>query len=69
MRDQSQTNKQVYIFICAYMDTHPMPPTLKEIADGVGKSKPTVHRAIVFLEAQGKVTRQPGKVRTVLPLR
>lgn len=64
-----RTIDRVYDFICAYVDEHHFSPTIQDIADGVGKSKPIVHRSIEFLVAQGKVTHERHKARTVLPLR
>jgi SOS-response transcriptional repressor LexA len=66
---KEETLARVYAFICRYVGEHGLSPSLQEIADGVGLSKTTASTSIEFLEAQGKITHQPGKVRTVLLLR
>jgi DNA-binding FadR family transcriptional regulator len=63
------TLDRVYEFLCDYVDKHHESPSVKEIAYGIGKSRPTVQHAIEILEARGRVTRQRHKRRTVIPVR
>jgi DNA-binding GntR family transcriptional regulator len=44
-------------------------PTHHQIAEGVGKSKPTIQRAVDILEARGKVKRDRYKARAIVPIR
>jgi DNA-binding MarR family transcriptional regulator len=63
------TLNRVYEFLCQYVDEHQESPSIQDIAEVIGKSRPTVQRAIEFLEARGKVTRERHKRRTVVPIR
>ena len=40
-------------FVCEYADRHGYSPSMQEIADGVGSSKPTVYRYISQMNRDG----------------
>ncbi|MDD4599602.1 MAG: helix-turn-helix domain-containing protein [Negativicutes bacterium] len=45
---------------------HPYPPTVREIAAGVGlSSSATVHRYLYLLEQQGYIAHEPNCPRTI----
>jgi repressor LexA len=57
---------QVYEAIVAYIDTRGITPTYREIARACGLASPSSARYWVDrLEAEGLVTRLPGKARSI----
>jgi repressor LexA len=61
------TTQAVFRFIREYIATHPWPPSLQEIADGSGLAHAaSVYRHLDHLEAQGLLTREPGKARSIV---
>ena len=61
------TPKQLQIakFIQKYQAEHEIPPTMQEIADHLGVSRPTVFEHIEAMEARGALTRQRTLSRTL----
>ncbi|MCL2110268.1 transcriptional repressor LexA [Microgenomates group bacterium] len=58
--------KQVYDFICQYIQRNDFAPTLKEIAEAVGVSSvATVHEHIIALEQKNLIRRSRGKSRAL----
>ena len=54
---------EIVKFIRTYIAEHEYAPTMQEIADHLGVSKPTVFEHIEALEARGAITRQPARSR------
>jgi DeoR/GlpR family transcriptional regulator of sugar metabolism len=53
-------------YIEAYQDTHNgLSPTVRELAAGCYMSNALVMRGLDYLHAQGKLTRQEGKARSI----
>lgn len=59
------TRERIYQFICAYIQTCGFPPSQREIAEGCAVSKTTVQYQLQFLVAAGRVSYEPGKIRTL----
>lgn len=58
---------EILTFIKGHCTRHGYPPTVREIAAGVGLSSPsTVHRHLERLEADGYLKRDPSKPRAML---
>ena len=58
--------KQVYDYVCQYIQRNDFAPTLKEIAEAVGVSSvATVHEHIVALEQKNLIRRNRGKSRAI----
>jgi SOS-response transcriptional repressor LexA len=55
----------VYQFIVIYLDEHGYPPTMREMAEGCYINVAYVVRYLDLLEAQGRLTREAGKARSV----
>ena len=55
----------VYAFIQTYMGQHGYAPTLREIADGCYIAYGTMLRHLDRLEMRGRITREPGKARSI----
>ncbi len=55
----------VYDFIRAYIAEHGFGPSQQEIADGCYMSRPNVIRYLDKLEAWGRISREPGKARSI----
>ncbi len=43
-------------FVCDYTDRTGIPPTMREVAEGVGSSKPTVQRYVAQLRRDGAIS-------------
>jgi repressor LexA len=56
---------EIVKFIRTYIAKHEYAPTMQEIADHFGVSKPTVFEHIEALEARGAITRQPARSRAL----
>jgi SOS-response transcriptional repressor LexA len=54
---------KVYIFVQNYIHEYGYPPSIREIAKGCYINKTYAVRYLDILEAQGRLTRQPGKAR------
>jgi len=52
-------------FIAAYTEEHPMPPSMREIAEGCFIAYGTVIRYLDIMEVMGCVQRESGKARSV----
>lgn len=58
--------KQVYDFICQYVQRNDFAPTLREIADAVGvNSVATIHEHLQSLEERNLIRRSKGKTRSL----
>jgi len=56
---------EIVKFIRTYIAQHEYAPTMQEIADHLGVSKPTVFEHIEALEARGAIKRQPARSRAL----
>jgi repressor LexA len=62
------TQKQLLVleFIKAYIEMKGHPPSMQDIATGLGmKSRSNIHRIVHSLRTQGKLSVNPNKVRTI----
>lgn len=59
----------VYQFICDYHKEHGMAPTLREIGIGCFLARGSVVRYVDRLEAWGWIKREPGRARSILPVK
>lgn len=58
--------RQVYDFICQYLETHKEPPTISQIGEEVGMSSPaSVHSILSVLEREGLIKRIPNVSRGI----
>lgn len=58
--------KQVYDFICQYIQRNDFAPTLREIADATGVSSvATIHEHLASLEDKNLIKRSKGKSRAI----
>lgn len=58
--------RDVYNYICQYTATHSFPPSVREIAQGVGVSSPaTIHGHINALVAKGLLEKNSGQSRSL----
>lgn len=55
----------VYTFICGYLEENEMAPTIREIADACYINVATVIRYLDKLEYQQRLTRVPGRARSI----
>ena len=61
-----KTQKAVYTFICDYIESNLIPPTVREIGAAVGlKSTSTVHMHLQNLSAKGLIILNPSKQRSI----
>ena len=61
------TKQHVLNYIAVYRTSNGVPPTVREIADGIGvASTNTVHYHLQNLRAEGKINFQEGKARTII---
>ena len=61
-----KTQKAVYTFICDYIESNLIPPTVREIGAAVGlKSTSTVHMHLQNLAAKGLIILNPSKQRSI----
>lgn len=66
MKGLSQKQKNIMDFIQSSIDNHGYPPSLREIAEGVGlKSISTVAGHLTRLEKKGCIKRLPGIPRAI----
>lgn len=62
----TQKQKEVYDYICNYIDEKAFPPTVREIGAALGlKSPGTVHRHITALIQKGYIKNNPSSQRTI----
>ncbi len=66
--DRSITDS-IYQFIRTFQSEHGYPPTLREISKACYTSHGNVVRHLDKLEAQGLVSREPGRARSIRLLR
>ena len=58
----------VYDFICSYLGTHGYPPSLREISANCFIGRSTVIHHLDQLEAHGRISRKPGRARSITML-
>jgi SOS-response transcriptional repressor LexA len=56
---------KIFNFICSYIRREQYPPTLDEIAEGVGKGKTTVLHHLRALEEADMIERKEGSSRAI----
>lgn len=61
----ADTVEIVYDFICAYMADNGYPPSLRELSKGTYMSVASVIRYLDWLEAQGRIRRDPNISRGI----
>ena len=58
--------REIWSFLCDYVDRHGYPPTVREIGEAVGLASPsTVHAHLANLERAGLLRRDPTKPRAL----
>lgn len=57
--------EKVYTFVQTYIAEYGYSPSIREIAEGCYINKTYAVRYLDILEAQGRLTRQQGKARSV----
>ncbi|MCU0499225.1 MAG: hypothetical protein MUF87_17870 [Anaerolineae bacterium] len=62
---QNATVESVYAFLKRFIDEHGYAPNLREIARGCYMSTSTVTRSLDCLEAQGRISREIGRARSI----
>lgn len=62
------TTQQVYLFICAYIKKHQLPPTLREMAEGCLIATGTLIRHLDRLESLQQISRIPHMARGIVVL-
>ena len=60
-----QTTEQVYAFIRSYFEEHGFAPSLREIAVQCFMARATALRYLDRLEAQGRISRELGRARSI----
>lgn len=66
MAQNHNPQDEVYRFIKAYLKArHGLSPSIREIAAGCHMHPSTAARYVDVLAAEGKIEREPGKVRTI----
>ncbi len=66
--DLTQKQQEVLDFIQAYFAEQGMAPSVREIAEALGKSAQAIQQHIESLRAKGYLQHQPSKSRTNVPL-
>jgi len=62
----TEKQQKVLNFIKTYIEMKGFPPSMQNIASGLGlKSRSNIHRIIHELKAQGLLGLEPNKVRTL----
>ena len=62
---QAVTRAQVLVALGAYINLHGYSPTVRELATACGINSTTCYSHLTRLIADGKVTEQPGRARTL----
>ncbi len=65
----SEVIEDVYTFICKYIEEHGFAPSQREIATACYLCRPSVVRYLDRLEAERRISREPGKARSIRLLR
>ena len=60
-----QMVEKVWHFICDFNHQFGYPPALREIADHAFMSRPNLYRYLDYLEAEGRISREPGVARGI----
>jgi repressor LexA len=58
----------VYAFIRLYLDRHGYAPSLRDISTSCYLGRSTVIHHLDQLEAQGRISREPGRARSIVVL-
>lgn len=66
MPRQQETTNTVYNFIVDYRKTHRKSPTVREIAKGCYLSTGSIMRHVDWLEAKGRIEREPNQPRSIV---
>jgi repressor LexA len=66
--DPTEKQQQVFHFIQSYLAREGIAPSVREIAEGLGKSPQAVQQHIESLRAKGYLQHQPSKSRANLPV-
>lgn len=64
--DNNDTPQKMYDFIKSYYEKHRVPPTIQEIARGLGVSSTTVVYWRDVLARDQLLSYQPGRARTIV---
>jgi DNA-binding GntR family transcriptional regulator len=62
---ENSTSEQIYVFIHAYLKHHRYAPRYQDIADACQVSTTTARKYVQRLEADGRIRRQPRRVRSL----
>ena len=65
LEEGAKTRAAIYNFLVSYFNEHKQAPSYREIAAAVGRSNVIVGRHLQRLEADGKITREPGVERGI----
>lgn len=66
LKEQGEnTRSGVYGFIVDFITSNGYSPSIREIADGVGRSTATVHDQLIMLEQMNMIRTQEKKSRTI----
>lgn len=61
----SATGRKIVAFVAAYLDEHGYPPSVREISRHLGRSLSWTQGHLNQLEADGQVSRKPGRARSL----
>ena len=67
MRALTEKQRRVYEFIHNYCIHHGLPPSVREVAQALGKSAQAIQQHIEILRAKGYLDHQPSKSRANVP--
>jgi DNA-binding MarR family transcriptional regulator len=56
---------KIWRFICDFNQQFGYPPNLRQIADHAYTSRPNLYRYLDHLEAEGRLSREPGVARGI----
>lgn len=65
MAHLNSTADLIYQFILTYYEQHGLYPTQREIAKGCHLAPSSVYYQLNRLEAQGRIEREPGRMRSL----
>lgn len=66
--DLTEKQQEVLDFIQAHLAKHGMAPSVREIAEALGKSPQAIQQHIESLRTKGRLQHQPSKSRTNVPV-
>lgn len=67
MKNLTQKQQQVFNFIHRYFTNHGMAPSVREVAQALGKSAQAIQQHIEILRLKGYLDHQPSKSRANIP--